>query len=212
MYKVVVGSRSYGIELPKSDTDIFLLDPLVDRYEKHYADGVDHHNAPLAYFKTLFTADNPPWYFTQLICPQTALEPSATATYIEDHREEIAGARKSAIYDVLLNRGNGLRFCAEDLYARGYTKRAAYAICLYSILSNWADGMTFEEAHRPAGELHDFLMGVRNQALAAAEVVERVEGGRKKAIEAEAFFAEIRADTPIRELLQIAESEVSDNA
>lgn len=207
-FKIVVGSRSYGLELSKSDTDIFSISPSAGYYDKHYSAGIDYHESSLKRFQDFLTQEKPMWYFTQVICPADTLEESDAVEFMRKTREEIANARKTAIYASLFDKGDRLRFHAEHIYNAGHPKRSTYAILMYSILSNWAEGMTFFQAHRPSGELKKFLMNVRNKELPSSLVAERIEEERKRALKAKAFFQENSTMKPVKELLVIAEKEI----
>ncbi len=210
MLTLKIGSQAHGISLPVSDSDIFILDPSVDYYEKHYQNGVDTHRGSLAYLKKLF-GESPPWYSVQIICPAASLEESAVADYLEQNREEIAEAKKSVIYPSLLKRADSLYNGSANLYALGYGKRVAYSILCYSILANYADGMSFLEACRPEGALHDFLIGVRLLQVAPEDVLARLEQERLRAKNAGQFYDVKVSQDVIAELIKTAEKEMRAN-
>ncbi len=211
MLTLQIGSQAHGLNLPTSDNDIFILDPLVDYYEKHYQNGLDTHRGSLEYLKKLF-GESPPWYSVQIICPAASLEASAVADYLEQNRKEIAEAKKSVIYPSLLKRADSLYNGSFNLYALGYGKRVAYSILCYSILANYADGMSFLEACRPEGALRDFLLGVRLLQVDPEDVLARLEQERLRAKNAEQFYAAEVSQDVIAELIKTAEKEVSSNA
>ena len=189
LYKTIVGSRTYGIEIPSSDIDISHCGNSVTQYKSSFKSGNNLLETPTSQFLEHMLSDKPIWYFTQWLFPSEILEDNLLSQYIQENKEEIIAARLPIAYHTLSKKAERLYYCADRIYKK-FPKRMAYSTLLYSILANYTDGMTFAKAHTPEGELHDFLIAMRLGQVPLEDAIARNEFERKRAEKAAGFYKE----------------------
>lgn len=72
-----------------------------------------------------------------------------------------------------------------------------YAIHFRNLLYNYANGMTFAEAHKAQGETRDFLLAVRKGEVPIKLVLEENAKARERAKSVAGFYQEPKADPSI---------------
>lgn len=191
MNKLILGSRSYGLNLPTSDTDIGLIlpnDELVDVGPRPSLDVDRHMNTRSEFISDMF-GPFPRWFFCQYLFPDSFLEEDTFSKYVLEKREEIIKAKLPIVFSTFKRRADGMRRFADKIY-EVRPKRMAYSTLFYSILANYADGMTFAEAHKPEGELHDFLIGMRTGQVSLEDAVARNNLEKQRVEKVAAFYKE----------------------
>lgn len=184
-YSAIVGSRSYGVDVPTSDTDVVRLGDAPQYDFKKF----DLRPTSTSEFISDMFGHKPRWFFTQWLCPESFLTDTQLSNYISANNDKIIQARLPILYATFTRRADGLRHWGDKLY-KTYPKRLAYSTLFYSILANYAEGMPFAKAHRPEGQLHDFLISMRLGQIPQKDAVARNELERLRAEKAAGFYKE----------------------
>lgn len=208
LYKGIVGSCSHGIEIPKSDTDICFVDTSFSSRRSTFENGENVFEWPASGLIQVMLMNEPPWFLYQILFPEKFLEETALSKYIEQSRDQIIKARLPVVYSTLLERAEGLKYFSDILYER-FPKRMTYSTLCYSILANYAEGMPFAQAHRPEGELHDFLVGTRIGQVPLEDAVARNELERLRAEKAAGFYKEAVRPEILREFEHVILEEIT---
>ncbi len=208
LYVGIVGSRSHGINIARSDTDISILRDTGVEYSTSFLDGINTLTSSLDRFKkTMISEDAPVWYFTQWLFPEIFLVKNGLTDYVIENRDKIIRVKHPIVYNTLMKRANGLEYHANFMYKK-HPKRMAYSTLFYSVLANYAEGMPFAKAHRPEGELHDFLIDMRLGKIPLEDAMERNKLERLRAEKAAGFYKEMVQPEVLREFEQILQDEV----
>lgn len=173
-YEAIGGSRSYGLELPGSDTDLLRVET-GPRFAME--GGYNVIRATLAELHDWLRgrADNA--YYLQWLFPA------------EVHSDTI------------------LTFPHSDWLYPAHPKRLAYCTLFYSVVANYAEGMSFAEAHRPGGELHDTLLSMRQGGIPLADAMARCCAERERAGRAAGFYQRPVDEAVLLEMDQIFQAE-----
>ena len=202
MYSSIVGSRSYGVQSPNSDTDIVMLGRSSDSPQFVCEGKPDLRPSSLSRFQCDMLGPEPQWFFTQWLFPESFLEDSVLSEYILENRDAIIQARLPIVYKTLKQRADGLHLWGDRLY-KTHPKRLVYSTLFYSMLANHANGMAFAEAHSPKGELHDLLVGMRLGQVTLEDAVSRNELERQRAEKAAGFYKDAVHPVILREFEQV---------
>lgn len=205
IYQAIVGSRAHGIETAASDVDVVTFGGEFLRYEAGFQNGRNDFSYPSQVLSAWTAGDGPaPWYAMQCLFPEKILTDNELSRFIAEHREALVSAQLPGLYRVLWDRAEGLGQDADWLYA-SCPKRMTYSTLLYSALANYAEGMPFARAHRPEGELHDFLLGMRLGRVPPEEALERNRRERLRAEKAAPFYRAAGGRSVLRDLARAAE-------
>ena len=189
IYKSIVGSRSYGLDVAGSDVDIAVVS------DKHWVTGKPNSHIILwtpDAFAVLQKGPCRRWVDCTMLFPHEFCIVNALSEWIIDNREEMVKALLPELYGVYTEA------CADfDRHVRGDNKRVMYAIHFRNMLANYADGMTFAEALKPQGADRVFLIAVRNGMAPKGLVVEATAKARERAKAAAGFYAEPKANAAI---------------
>lgn len=202
LYKGIVGSCSHGIEIPRSDTDVCLIDHTFSTRRSAFANGENVFEWSVSNLSEVMRMGSPPWYVYQILFPEKFLEETPLSQYIEQNRNRIIKAKHPSVYKTLFERAKSLEYFSDVCYER-FPKRMCYSTLLYSLLANYAEGMPFAQAHRPEGELHDFLIGMRLGKVPLDEAVTRNQSERIRAEKAAGFYKKAIHPEILREFEQV---------
>lgn len=207
IYQAIVGSRAHGIETAASDVDVVTFGGEFLRYEAGFQNGRNDFSYPSRVLSAWTAGDGPaPWYAMQCLFPEKILTDNELSRFIAEHREALVSAQLPGLYRVLWDRAEGLGQDADWLYA-SCPKRMTYSTLLYSTLANYAEGMPFAQAHRPEGELHDFLVGMRLREVPLEEALARNERERIRAKKVSSFFQKSISPEILKDFEQVAAEE-----
>ena len=201
IYKSILGSRSYDFAAPDSDVDVGVINLTSMGKRVIREKGLDVLPSSYSEFISDMLGPTPRWFFTQFLFPES-FEEGDIAKYIIENREDIIGARLPMLYETIKRRGDGLSNFGDRLY-KVCPKRLAYSTLFYSILANYAEGMPFALAHRPEGELHDFLIGMRLGQVPLEDAVARNALERTRAEKAAGFYRQAVHPEVLREFEQV---------
>lgn len=207
MYKAIVGSRSHGIEIPESDLDISIVKVSNTLYKTTIHDNINNLISSESKFISDMFSPYPNWYFSQYLFPKEFIDNNALTDYIKSNREAIMFERRDVLYNVLIRNASASATFFNQLYDKR-PKRAAYSILFYSILANYADGMPFAQAHKPDGELHDFLVNIRLGQIPVEEALARKELERLRVEKAKNFYLENQSKKILNEFEQVILQEI----
>lgn len=201
--KCIGGSNTYGINTGRSDIDILQVDPVAAVTERRFGGyGMDIYNYSTGHFATEMLGPRPHAYFTQLLFPASFVKVTRISNFIIKNREEIIGARRGVLYNVFQRQAAIVSRNYNQLYTQ-YPKLLTYSTLFYSILASYAEGMSFARAHRPEGELHDFLISMRLGQVPLAGAVVRNKLERRRAEKAAGFYKEDVHSDILREFEQV---------
>lgn len=193
-FEAIGGSRSYGLEIETSDTDLLCLDntPIVE-------DGYNVIRISPEEFRARLMGERDNAYYVQWLFPHEVKSDNQLSSWLLEHREQVVKAQLPYIYRVFTGHVARLMHHADWIYGV-YPKRLAYCTLFNSIIANYADGMTFAEAHKPVGELHDYLVSVRRGEIELADALARCELERTRAELAAGFYADAVGADVLRDL------------
>lgn len=181
-YKVIVGSRCYGLELERSDTDLFSVNCDSSEHNSHVIDGglsTDTKLLSMLHFGF--------WYHPQAVFPAQFLIENELTQYIKTVREDLVSAQKQSMFRVLYDGGEAFAYMLKHWYPL-YPKRAAYSTLLYDQIARYATGIPFAEAMCPVGDMRDKLLAMRRKELPVEDVVKINDEAQKKAIAVQDFY------------------------
>ncbi len=183
-YEAIGGSRSYGLELPDSDADLLRVET-GPRFAME--GGYNVIRATLAELHDWLRgrADNA--YYLQWLFPAEVHSDTILTRWLQGNREEIVRAQLPYIYRVFSGHADRL-FPHSDWLYPARPKRLAYCTLFYSVAANYAEGMSFAEAHRPGGKLHDTLLSMRQGGIPLADAMARCSAERERAGRAAGFY------------------------
>lgn len=202
LYSAIVGSRSYGLHIQNSDIDVACLGILTESSKFICKNVIDLRPASYTDFVSDTLGQKPRWFFTQWLFPDSFLDDNMLSRYIVENRESIIQARIPIIYQILKQRGDGLQNWGDKLF-KTHPKRLTYSTLFYSILANYAEGMTFAEAHKPKGELHDFLIAMRLGQVPLEDAITQNKLERQRVERAAGFYKEAVHPEILREFEQV---------
>lgn len=194
-YQVIAGSRSYGLEIEGSDIDLCRA---ADEYDigKMYGP-YNLIQVPLDELRRRIIENSYNAYYLQWLFPYKVLSNNTLTDFLQSNRELIISAQKAQVYDILMAHANGLSMYADKFYDL-FPKRLAYAALFYSMAVNYANGMSFAQAHH-AGELQGTLLALRRKELPLNDVLRLVNEQKIKAQKVQKFYMEPTNDEIIKE-------------
>ena len=183
MYQAICGSRSYQLNLPKSDYDIIICgDKIENSIENSHqiCHSTEWFVRALSFFEDA--------YRIQLFYPDRFLINSQLISYIKENREEIIAKNKINLYNSYFSKSLGLSYNLEKLY-KNYPKRAMYSNLFYDSLYRYAtQDISFQEAFIPEEAFRQWLLAVRQGKIPIEELLKRNEELRKKAESVKDFY------------------------
>lgn len=209
IYRCVMGSESYGLTVAGSDKDIGIVSNKTYELASWRRKKVDVRVQPPQMFAELRCGGQPDielslrnggyighpwtcqWFFPHKFCMDNDL-----TKWVAENREDMMKAILPSIYEKYSNFADGVRL-VPNRYYRGEQKFIAYAIHFRNLLANYAEGMTFAEAHKAQGETRDFLLSVRKGEVPIKLVLEENAKARERAKAVAGFYAEPKADKSI---------------
>ena len=184
-YEVIAGSRSYGLEIEQSDVDLCRVS---DTWNMGATEGeYNILQIPKDEFVHRVIGDHSSVYYLQWLFPYKVSSNNALTTYLQENREKIVHALLPYIYRVFWTTANGLKMYADWLYEL-YPKRLAYSAHFYSLLANYADGMSFAQAHVAQDELRNELLAMRKKEIVLSDAITICEEQKKRAEAASDFY------------------------
>ena len=97
IYRGIVGSRSHGIEINRSDTDICLIDRAFSTRRSAFANGENVFEWSVSSLPEVLSMDSPPWYVYQILFPEKFLEETPLSLYIDQNRNPIIKAKHPSV-------------------------------------------------------------------------------------------------------------------
>lgn len=194
IYKAIVGSRSYGLDIASSDTDIAVVltkQPRQMYFRKYGCCALLWTPDELA---ALRKGSYQRWVDYTMLFPHEFCVENDLSKWIAEHREEMVKAMLPGIYETYMS-------ACKDFVRNpnGLNKYPMYAIHFRNMLANYAEGMTFAEALKPQGADRIFLLSVRNGIAQKELVIEANAKARERAKAVAGFYAEPKASVSILE-------------
>lgn len=184
-YEVIAGSRSYGLEIESSDTDLCRV---ADSWRMCMDGGYNLIQIPPEEFVERVFARRDNAYYLQWLYPAQVRSDNQAAKYLMEQRESITAAQRPAVYRILTGHASRLEYRVEELY-QVYPKRMAYAILFHSIAARYGEGEPFAQAHRPGAELRELLLRIRRGTAELEEAKEALAGMKRRSEAAGEFYA-----------------------
>lgn len=200
IYRSIIGSRSYGLALTTSDIDVAVVSdkayevpPRMERW---------HHLLSLSpevfvmRWSDLLKAH---WGSCQWLFPHEFHLDNDLTKWIIENREDVIRVNLPGIYAMHMRAACKMERNVSQLYylSRLTRKSIAYAIHFHNMLYNYAEGMTFAEAHTTNGETQNFLFAVRKGEAPLKLVLEENAKARERAKAVANFYTEPRADVRV---------------
>lgn len=140
IYKGIVGSRTYGLEVENSDIDLAVVTPSLDYKEEGY----DVHTRSPEWFISRYNKTIMNWVGHHWLFPAEFLLENDLSKWIKENREDFFKAILPEFY-------NSHLLAINRFLQRGgpHSKYVARAIHFRNMFVNYAEGMTFEEALKP---------------------------------------------------------------
>lgn len=194
IYKAIVGSRSYGLNVDGSDVDLAIVSDKQLDNATFRKDGYDLYLCTPDDLAVLRQGSCHTWWDWTRLFPHEFCIKNDLSSWIEENREEMVKALLPEIYEAYTTA------CADFIrHANGKNKRIMYAIHFRNMLANYAEGMTFAEALKPPGAYRGFLLSVRKGNAPAELVLEENAKARERAKAVAGFYAEPKASVSILE-------------
>ena len=186
IYEALGGSRAYDLEIKTSDYDL-LRAAATNMGLGYHENGYNVLQRTYDEFKKYgsFECDN--WYISQWLFPREFRSDNDLTAWIKTNREDMIKANLPKVYSALMNYADGFSVDPELLYPT-HSKRLMYSIHFRNLLYNYANGMTFAEAHVAQGDMKDFLLSVRRGELELPVILEQNAIALEKAKSVEAFY------------------------
>lgn len=192
IYKSIVGSRSYGLDLSSSDTDIAVVFTKRQREMYSRKHGCDAFLWTPDELAVLQKGSRRRWVDCTMLFPHEFCIENGLSNWIVEHREEMVKSMLPDIYGVYMSA------CKDFIRNPDHNNKwVMYAIHFRNMLANYAEGMTFAEALKPQGAYRTFLLSVRNGIAPKELVIEANAKARERAKEVAGFYAEPKADLAI---------------
>lgn len=157
----IAGSRSYGLELEKSDYDFLIFSSeCKEKYARYEC--IDNYNvitsSPQRMFQQLY--DTPYWAAWQWFFPYEWKSNNEFTTFVKEHQNDFVYKNlplvKQSHEEKIMKIKNAFSgFCIVN------RKMVAYSFLFLHLLRDLAQGKSPAECIKPTGELHDFLISVR---------------------------------------------------
>lgn len=184
-YKALVGSRSYGLAIEGSDTDLFIVS---DEGQSsihgglhiiHYTPASCLNLVPLPQSNIL--PSHIQWLFAE------EAEDTPLRTLVLEHREGLVSADRRRVCAAYLAKAEGLSHRLEAMYET-QPKRGAYACMFFDVLCRYAGGASFLQATRPEEDFRQWLLAVRRREVDVRELAERTQALRDRAERVKGFY------------------------
>lgn len=188
IYKGIVGSRTYGLDVEESDVDLGVIASSFDYKEEGY----DTHSLTPEYFISRFSRPVINWVTHQWLFPAEFLLENDLSKWIQENREDFVKAILPEYY-------NSHLLAIDRFFQRGgpHSKYVARAIHFRNMFVNYAEGMTFEEALKPQGANRDFLLDIRKGKVPVSQILNANATAKARLLSVEDFYKEPRADKSI---------------
>ena len=188
IYKSIVGSRTYGLEIENSDIDLAVVTPSLDYKEEGY----DVHTRSPERFISRYNKTIINWVAHQWLFPAEFLLENDLSKWIKENREDFIKAILPEFY-------NSHLLAIDRFFQRGgpHSKYVARAIHFRNVFVNYAEGMTFEEALKPQGANRDFLLDIRKGKVPISQILNVNATAKARLLSVEDFYKEPRADKAI---------------
>lgn len=157
----IAGSRSYGLELEKSDYDFLIFSSeCKEKYARYEC--IDNYNvitsSPQRMFQQLY--DTPYWAAWQWFFPYEWKSNNEFTTFIKEHQNDFVYKNlplvKQSHEEKILKIKNAFSgFCIVN------RKMVAYSFLFLYLLRDLAQGKNPAECIKPTGEYHNFLVDIR---------------------------------------------------
>lgn len=187
LYTCVVGSRAFGLETEHSDIDLFRVGfgppPTVER-------GHCYNLSPEAALRQILA--EVPSASLRLLAAMFPASSSGgpVAEYLQQERDELVRQTRCRYYAASLQRAE--LFWGRNAEVNYREKRALkfpmYAVFLYRVIADYANGVPMAECLRPEGEWRDWLLAVRRGEIPFPELLSRKRELHKRALGVEPFW------------------------
>lgn len=157
----IAGSRSYGLEVEKSDYDFLIFSSeCKEKYARYEC--IDNYNvitsSPQRMFQQLY--DTPYWAAWQWFFPYEWKSNNEFTTFIKEHQNDFVYKNlplvKQSYEEKIMKIKNAFSgFCIVN------RKMVAYSFLFLYLLRDLAQGKNPAECIKPTGEYHNFLIDVR---------------------------------------------------
>lgn len=184
-YKVIGGSRCYGVELDTSDIDICCVSDIFNT-TSHY--GKCHLiQVPRSEFvdRAMLLKENP--LYIQWLYPYRVLSQGDICEYINTIRDDVVYMSRDRLWDQHMECARRGALYPEHYYFR-FPKRIAYSTLFYNILSRYASGVPFKDAMMPEENMREIIIAMRKSDISLEEAVLINKEERNKAMQYEQWY------------------------
>lgn len=167
-YEAIVGSRSYGLDIPGSDTDIASVSDTWNH--RKYRNGRHDLQCPREVFLERALLEDQTVHAFQWLFPACFLSTGGVTRFVTEYREQIVQNGLPAVWSILYGNACGLASYGEHYYA-AFPKRLAYSTLRFDTLARYASGEPFAKATVPQGELRELLLVMRTGTLSVQDAL-----------------------------------------
>lgn len=186
IYEVIGGSRSYDLSIDSSDYDLLRVSD-TNLGLGYHENGCNVLQVTYDEFKQRGTLEHDNWYAFQWLFPHEFRSDNNLTAWIKANREDMIKANLPRVYSILMSFAEQFSIDPEILYPK-FSKRLVKAIHFRNLLYNYANGMTFAEAHVAQGDMRDFLLSVHRGKLELPVILEQNAIALEKAKSVETFY------------------------
>lgn len=186
IYEVLGGSRAYDLSIESSDYDLLRVSD-TNLGLGHWENGYNLIQIAYNDFIEYGSFDHTFAYALQWFFPHEFRSDNDLTAWIKANREEMVRANLPKVYSIFMNYADGFSVDPELLYPK-FSNRLTYSIHFRNLLYNYANGMTFAEAHVAQGDMKDFLLSVRRGELELPVILEQNAIALEKAKSVETFY------------------------
>ena len=183
-YCALVGSKRFGVDIERSDTDYVVL--VLNVNEKtnknfthaQYNEHNYHYYRNAHFIENLFETENSvnPWYTLGTLFSIPVIE-TDFSKYLLENREALVKSNLRRFGNSLLNHVKiiGSRNSCNRAAGKRFLKSNIYAMLLLNAYINYAKNeITFEAAFKPSEELIKFIKGIRLGTVSYKDQIEKL--------------------------------------
>jgi len=203
IYKAIIGSPSYGLNIGSSDVDAVIVS---DSWRTMFVWESGHDMfcfSPNEFVRRSQIALGNRCDYLQYIFPHEFCMNNDLSNWIQTNREDMIKAQLPDVYKLFAaTSAKYVRHIYDPYFPdakrrKEGRKKVMYAIHFRNILFNYAEGTTFAEAHKAQGETREFLLAVRKGEVPIKLVLEENAKARERAKSVAGFYAEPKPDKSI---------------